>query len=744
MADMHEKKEAVELPLDTRLLSDAVIELNISRKNVGIYPPGHIQITKSIDRAYEILQRMFEIRPEMTLGVAKDTLVVGRDYLDQRNPVYRDFALSMNQQGIAAVTFIKGLDRDELTRFHRVLTTRPEDIRAAGGIEKVIEEAAIQHIRIKAVDYGSFHLTEESEIIRPASKKEKAASTIWQDFVSNLVADTLAGPGKGPSVDDTSMIDPKELAKLLNERRLQSRAAVESYERIITEYVRYVAERKQPTKEQSATLAKLNSLVKELHPELRKQFLSTAFRHIATESRTRPEDLLGGFPDDMVIEMLRNASEEGREISPTLAGLMQKLASVGVKEDARPGPAQSPEIKSAPVITEDKMKRLFDRETYEQYVGEDYDATLKALTERSLSPLGLGGGVSDFPIEEYLESLEDRHLDFQIGRALLAFMEEDIDEEDYAEFSRKLIDVMPDLLESGNFYLLLDILETLRRHSKEKPQPKVREHAEKVLEVFSDQGFVNQAVSAFDRWARTKGREAADFLLALGPAAVPGLMDLFSMDETPGGRKLLFDLLCNFGEPTLNEAVKRLGDPRPFFVRNLVMLIRSAGRSAHAVHIKPLLNHPDQKVRLEVIAALLRFKDHAAIQLLREALRSKDPDVASQAVFIAGQYRVSAVTEDLLSMIKKVILFEADYTVNEEIIKALGEIGDPRAVPELERLAKTSWSLYPQGLAKMKLTLFESLSRYPRESMEGLIKIGERSEDERIRRIAKKLAEKRG
>src|SRR3972149_903886 len=93
-----------EIPLDTRLLSDAVIELNISRKNVGIYPPGHLQIVKSIDRAYEVLLRMFEVRPEMTLGVAKDTLLVGQDYLDQKNPVYRDFALSLNQQEIAAVT----------------------------------------------------------------------------------------------------------------------------------------------------------------------------------------------------------------------------------------------------------------------------------------------------------------------------------------------------------------------------------------------------------------------------------------------------------------------------------------------------------------------------------------------------------------------------------------------------------------------------------------------------------------
>ena len=156
-----------EVPLDTRLLSDAVIELNISRKNVGIYPPGHIQIVRSIDRAYNLLQQMFELREEMTLGIAKDTLLVGRNYLDKKNPVYRDFALSMNQQGIAAVTFIKGLEKEELVRFHRVITTKPEDIRAGGGIGAVISDVNIPHIRIVAIDYASFHLTEEQEILKP-------------------------------------------------------------------------------------------------------------------------------------------------------------------------------------------------------------------------------------------------------------------------------------------------------------------------------------------------------------------------------------------------------------------------------------------------------------------------------------------------------------------------------------------------------------------------------------------------
>ncbi len=50
MAEQQEKKEEApappvhkEIPLGTRLLSEVVIEATISRKKIGIYPPGDIR-----------------------------------------------------------------------------------------------------------------------------------------------------------------------------------------------------------------------------------------------------------------------------------------------------------------------------------------------------------------------------------------------------------------------------------------------------------------------------------------------------------------------------------------------------------------------------------------------------------------------------------------------------------------------------------------------------------------------------
>lgn len=733
-----------EVPLDMRLLSEAVIELNISRKNVGIYPPGHIQITNSIERAFKLLQQLFEIRQEMTLGVAKDTLLVGQDYFDRKNPVYRDFSLSLSQHEIAAVTFISGLEKDELVRFHRILTTKPEEIRASGGINKVMDEAGIPHIRVLAIDYGSFHVTEEQEIFKAPAKTgggEQSDSHLWQDFVTHLSAGTLAGHGQGVSLKDAEQIDPAELARLLNERKMDPNAAIESYDQIISNYVRGSAEKKQLTREQSKTIAKMNALVKGLHPELRKQFLSVAFKNVAarTEGTTDAEAVLEGFTDDMVIEMLGQASAEGREISPTLAGLVSRLSRA--QTDAPGGQSDGKGNQPAKgfvglSFNAEHMQKLFDREKYEEYVKDDYQEMLRRFAE---SPPSAG---APFPLEEHLQSVEDEHLDFQIGRALLAFLEENIDEDDYREFAQKIVVIMPQFLDTGNFEMLWDILETLRRHSTEKPVKGIREIAGELRNFFFTPDFIAKALSAFDRWMREKGQAASGLIQALGPDTVPGLMDIYCNDESVGGRRVLFHLLCLFGEPAVREAHKRLRDPRPNTVRNLLMLIGRAGSAASIPQVKPLLKHRDPVVKLEALNTLLKLKGPEAAHHLRKAIHDDDPDVVFKAVALAGQYRMADVTEDVLSKIKRVILFETDYVENEELIRALGNIGDARAIPELEKLARASWSLYPRSLMRMKETIYQSLARYPRLKIAGLLMIGEGLNNDTIRRLCNQLKEK--
>ncbi len=752
MADQQDKPEnklppshnyKKELPLDTRMLSDAVIELNISRKNVSIYPPGHVQITRSIDRAFEVLLRLFDIRQEMTLGVAKDTLFVGKDYLDRSNPVYRDFALSLSGQGIAAVTFRKGIDRPELERFHRILTTRSEDISQMGGIAKVVANAGMPNIRVIAVDYGSLHVTEEQELSHAKSAEEQGPG-LWGDFVSHLSSGTLALPGRdeGVSLRDAEQIDPAELARLLNERKLDPGMAIQSYDRVITSHLRVRSEQRQLSRGQSETLRSLNSLLKDLHPDLRRQFLAVTFDRTSEASPAVTEEVMGGLTDDMVVEMLQQANAEGREISPTLTGLLSKLSSAGIQRAE--GTTENAGAGAAPqqAMTQEQIQALFKREQYETYVSNEYEDTLRRL---SSGRAAVAFPTGTFPIDEYVASMSEEKLDYQIGRVLLGFIDEEIEDDDYGEFLKKIMSNLPDLVRTGRFALLHDEFETLRLHSREKRSPGIRAMVNNALRGFQNPSFISSVCDAFSICRdRERIRAAGRFLLALGTDAVPLIFDLYAREEAAGGKRAVFDLLCNIGHSAVQEAVRRLGDPRSYYVRNLVMLIRWGWDGSVTPSLRPLLRHADQQVRHEAIAALLRFGDPAAVPALRAAILSQDPDESAQAVSLAGKFRVAGVVNALAGRLKKVILFDSDYGDNEEIIRALGEIGDPGAVPELERLARGGWPLYPKSRARMKATIFESLDRFPREAIDGLLIFGEQSGDPRVLRACRKLRKEQG
>ena len=70
---LSEEKE--ELSLDARLLSDAITELNICRHKVAIYPKDHPAVEESLRKGFDFLEKLFELRPEISLKASAHLLV---------------------------------------------------------------------------------------------------------------------------------------------------------------------------------------------------------------------------------------------------------------------------------------------------------------------------------------------------------------------------------------------------------------------------------------------------------------------------------------------------------------------------------------------------------------------------------------------------------------------------------------------------------------------------------------------
>jgi hypothetical protein len=93
MEEEKQEKSAIDVA-DVRLLCDAIKELNISKRRVGLYPGDHPVTKESIGKAFLFLHNLFASKGNITLGIARDTLMINNTVLDKKNPALKEFALS--------------------------------------------------------------------------------------------------------------------------------------------------------------------------------------------------------------------------------------------------------------------------------------------------------------------------------------------------------------------------------------------------------------------------------------------------------------------------------------------------------------------------------------------------------------------------------------------------------------------------------------------------------------------------
>ena len=270
---------------------------------------------------------------------------------------------------------------------------------------------------------------------------------------------------------------------------------------------------------------------------------------------------------DLILKMLEQAGKENKTISTSLMNMVQSLS--GHRSAGGGGYAER---------SLEKFDGFFVQEKQSDYMDEKYRSTLSSFSQtrmrdeaghlepdESSQPLE-GARESDAGPERTAlifqigEAFDNRRIIVRICRLLRAFLEQELDAEDFGAFSGMIVEHVPDLLQAREFGLLLDILTMFRRQAREKPAP-LSQIAENALHVFADPAFVSPAIQAFVTPGVRK-REIGLLLLALGRPCVPGLMDIFVQEEFPVPDRSLMDLLGQFGTAAVDEARRRLDDPR--------------------------------------------------------------------------------------------------------------------------------------------------------------------------------------
>jgi hypothetical protein len=699
------------IPLDARLLSYAIIELNISRRNVAIYPRDHPSVESSLSNAFKFLNRLFEIRSHITLAVAKDTIIIDKYHLDKKNPVFRDFALTLSRMHIAYITLKNGITKDELYRFHRFITEKTGHL-TVDNLKQVVKKYNVPHMDIGFVDYRKFSTGD----FKPVQQTQKVP--IWERYVYGLLEGTLQGEEVS---DEVREIPPEILASLLNKVSDQP-PKEETYEKVITTYMKSSSE----SIFSGQDLKRLLDFIDLLRPDLKHRFLSSAVKTFSEDTASTYESLKKISVEE-IERFLDTVNKKRITIPPALKSLIGKFSynaedasdviylEEDMIEDEEFLPSHLTELFSSDNINEHAQTSVAGTDLQEIQNLLDFDAADLKTSQ-----------LIEFD-NEFNEDLTEK----RFNQIILELMSSETPSEaEYQRFADTVKDQSQQLLWIGQYGQILDILKVLEVN---KALYRFYDINSKALQYFHSPEFVLQLIDSLKLLGRQMRKEVWMICEYYDREIIPYLMDTLIEEESPIIRRFLMDLLKQFKNKIIPEAVKRLNNTRWFVKRNMLYILRGLDIKEVSEYIRPYCQDENPKVSLTALKCLLNVKDGYAIETIRRHLVSYSEELFQQALALSGSFKIKESVGDLIQLLNKQEVTGADILNKIPVIRALGDIADPQALDALRELLSRKSIFFRKMTDQLKEEIYITLKNYPYELIKDLVEVGVVSKNEIIR-----------
>jgi len=707
MADDIEK-----IPLDAKLLSYAIIEMNISRRKAAIYPSEHPSIEDSLNNALKFLKQLFDIRPQITLAVAKDTIIIDKYHLDKKNPVFRDFALTLSQMNIAHITLMTGITKDELYRFHRCITEKTDDL-TIDNLNEVFKKYKVPHIDIGFVDYRKFATMD----FKPDQQTQKVP--IWERYIYGLLEGTLQDTEVS---DEVSKIPPEILASLLNKVSDQS-LKEEAYEEVITAYMRSSSENIFSGQD----LKRLLDFIERLRPDLKSRFLSSAVKTFTEDTVSTYQSLKKTSVDDIEV-FLDAVNKQKITIPPALRSLIDKFSydnqgssdAIDFKEDLIENKNFLPSS-LAEIFDEREEKAVISEDIQEIQTLVDFDAAdLKASQ------------LIEFD-NEFNEDLTEKRFN-QVILELLS--SETITAEDYQSLVSITKEQATQFLWTGQYTQILYLFKVIEIN---KAMCNFLDISLSALQHFHSPEFILQVVDSFKLLGGQLRKEVWMICEYYDKEIIPYLLDALIEEESRIIRRFLLDLLQHFGQEIVPETAKRLNDNRWFVKRNMLYILRDLDVQEVSEYIRPCCQDENPKVSLIALKCLLNFRDAYAIETIRKHLASDSKVLFDQAVTLSGSFKIKEVVPDLIRILKKQEMSGAGILNKIPLVRVLGDIADPQAIGTLRELLSSRSILFRKMTEQLKEEIYKTFKNYPYELVKDLVAAGVESRNNIIRQESFRL-----
>ena len=181
----------------------------------------------------------------------------------------------------------------------------------------------------------------------------------------------------------------------------------------------------------------------------------------------------------------------------------------------------------------------------------------------------------------------------------------------------------------------------------------------------------------------------------LGDPIAEAIADALTETEDRLARKTYVAALGAFGSAGAHAVEKMLQDSQWFVVRNGVALLGVVGGPDAIEHLTASLANEHAGVRRETVRSLAKVGGENAGLLVTSMLGDSDPEVRAEAARAVAALKAERAYKQLIEILKQ----GDEDEVLEQVLRALGGLGDASAVSAIEKRVKGSmFSSPPTGV----------------------------------------------
>jgi hypothetical protein len=690
--------------------------LAIAWKNLAAYPEGHPALASSMAQALRRLTEMFKSVGPVTVGVTRDGLVCGQEKVTSTHA--RDLARALYLREVALLVLEPGMEAAEFETFLRLITL--EAARAeAPPLAEQLAAAGVTHVRVQTLDFSRVRVTD-------TVGDAPVSATLGEDLLRAALAHHELTPDGRRVIASAEAGTPRGLAQMLREVLGGAASGDEAARARMTEDLAQAMGRhfSGTSAERMLAANQIAELVRALPDEMKETLIAAAMKALASDEARGDalKVLADSAKPDTVLQALRQIKEE-IPLSTHALRLLHALSAAAPARAARSMEAPDPKLMA-------ELSVLFLEDDVDRYNPEDHKALLTQVAleipETPQPPADLG---------ERLHSLSDDVAADHMAQAAVEMLGRMGGRDGTDGLMARLEGVFREGLARGQLETSVALAEDLKALGDERPlRAAVQAHVDEALARMANAESLRAIAEALSHRDAVSEGLARRLMDALGEAAARGFLVALAEEPDKSRRRRLLDMLVHQGSVIAGPAREMLGDDRWYVVRNMLVILQKVGDQAALPRVRLCATaHPDLRVRLEAIKFLLAYDPEVPRALLADAIHDPDPKMAEAAVTLAGSYGIKEAVAPLLEIVDRFDLMRRRQSIRLKALKALGELGDPAALPRLERYFRTS--LLPLVARIERRAAYRSLHAYPPAERAAIVERGARSGDAEIRRI---------